>query len=297
MPTLAPKKQAGRFAGVVTRVQDFRRALAPSVRNFFRHGGFTSSAALAFYFLLSLLPFLIFLASALAFLPVHHLAERMTSLVSHFVPDQTLPMVRSMLISTMQSDEKLLSLGFVFAIVAASNAFAVMMEMLDGIYLGEQARSFWKVRLDAIYVTIVVGGLTVIALSAVLLGPRFAEELRRAFRISDTFVRIWPETRWLLVVGCVLASIEVLYYLGPSRRHPLRQQLSGSVFAVAVWIASSDLLGIYFREFAYLNAMYGTLTSFIVLMIWLQLIAAAILMGAELNVELDKLRKEAAAPA
>jgi len=212
----------------------------------------------------------------------------MINLVSHFVPDQTMPMVRSMLMSTMHSNEKLLSIGFILSIVAASNAFAVMMDMLNRIYAGGETQSFWKGRLEAIYVTVVVGGLTIVALSAILLGPRFAAELERVFRISHTFVRVWPVMRWLLVVGCVLASIEVLYFWGPNRRHSLRQQLPGSVFAVAVWIVSSELLGVYFREFSYLNAMYGTLTSFIVLMIWLQLIAVAILLGAELNVQIEQ---------
>ena len=91
----------------------------------------------------------------------------------------------------------------------------------------------------------------------------------------------------MLAVGCALASVETLYYLGPNRRHALREQLVGSVFAVAVWIASCALLGIYLRRFSYLNAMYGTLASFIVLMIWLQITAIAILLGAELNVTIE----------
>ncbi len=262
-----------------------------SVRAFLNHRGLTTSAALAFYFLLSLLPFLIFLASALALLPVQHLATRMINLAAHFVPEQTMPMVKSMLISTMHTSNGLLSAGFIFAMVTASNAFAVMAGLLNRIYEGEERQSFWKSRLEAIYVTIVVGGLAIVGLSAVLLGPSFASLLEIYFDISHTFVIVWPVMRWLLVVSCVLASIEVLYFVGPNRRHSLRQQFPGSFFAVVIWIVSSELLGVYFRQFASLNAMYGTLTSFIVLMIWLQLIAVAILLGAELNVQIERQQK------
>ena len=132
--------------------------------------------------------------------------------------------------------------------------------------------------------------MTTVALSAMLLGPHFGRELARVFNINRTFVVVWPVLRYVLAVSCALASIEVLYYLGPSRKHTWREQFSGTVFAVAVWIASSGLLGIYLRRFSYMNAMYGTLASFIVLMIWLQITAAAILLGAELNVQLERSR-------
>jgi membrane protein len=261
-----------------------------TVSSFLRHNGLTSSAALAFFFLMSLFPFLIFLASALALLPIPHLATRMVRLVSHFVPDQTMPMVDSMLTSTMRTNNGLLSAGFTLAMIAASNAIASMATALNTIYEVDETRTFWQKRLSAIYVTFVVGGMTTVALGAMLLGPHFGRELARVFNVSRTFVTVWPFMRWVLVVACALGSIEMLYFLGPNRKHSLRQQFAGSLFAVVIWIGSSGLLGIYLRKFSYFNAMYGTLASFVVLMMWLQFAAMAILLGAELNVELETQR-------
>ena len=277
---------------------DYRMVVA-TVRSFLRHNGVSSSAALAFYFLMSLFPFLIFVASALALLPLPHLATRMVHLVSHFVPDQTMPMVQSMLNSTMHTNTKLLSAGFLLAMIAASNAFAAMGTALDTIYEGGQARKFWRGRFSAILITLAVGAMISVALGVMLLGPHFGRELASVSNVNRTFVVVWPLLRYALAISCALASIEVLYYLGPSRQHTWREQLPGSVFAVVVWMLSSGLLGIYLRRFSYMNAMYGTLTSFIVLMIWLQITAAAILLGAELNVQLDRGQpaERAAAPA
>ena len=263
--------------------------MTTTVESFLRHNGITSSAALAFFFLMSLFPFLIFLASALALLPIPHLATRIVHLVSHFVPDQTMPMVDGMLNSTMHTNNGLLSAGFILALIAASNAFAVLATELNKIYEVRETRTFWSKRLSAIYVTFAVGGMTTVALSAMLLGPHFGRELARVFNVSRTFVMVWPIMRWALVVTCALASIEMLYFLGPDRKHTLQQQFAGSVFALAVWIGSSGLLGIYLRKFSYFNAMYGTLASFIVLMMWLQFAAMAILLGAELNVQMEQL--------
>lgn len=266
-----------------------------TVRSFLVHNGITTSAALAYYFLLSLLPFLIFLASALALLPIPHLATKMVQLASHFVPSQTMPMVDSMLKSTMHADTRILSAGFVLAVLAASNAIAVMIAELDMIYESSGRMSFWSSRLRALYITAMVGGMTVVALSAMLLGPGFGRELARVFDIPDSFVDFWPLLRYILAVSCALASVEVLYFLGPRRKHSLRQQFPGSMFAVLVWIVSTALLGIYLRRFSYMNAMYGTLSSFIVFMIWMQITAAAILLGAELNVELENVHHAAKA--
>ncbi len=295
MPTTEPEQYAGPLPEIVPRLEHVRRLVTNTVRSFLRHNGLTSSAALAFFFLMSLFPFLIFLASALALLPIPHLAQRMVHLVAHFVPDQTMPMVDSMLTSTMHTNNGLLSAGFILAVIAASNAIASMATALNTIYEADETRTFWQKRLSAIYVTFVVGGMTAVALSAMLLGPHFGRELARVFNVSHTFVLGWPIMRWVLVVTCALASIGTLYYLGPDRKHTLRQQMVGSLFAVAVWIASSGVLGIYLRKFSYFNAMYGTLASFIVLMMWLQFAAMAILLGAELNVELEK-QKNATEP-
>jgi membrane protein len=289
MPTTEPDKYVGPLPEVMPRLDLIRRLVTATVRSFLRHNGLTSSAALAFFFLMSLFPFLIFLASALALLPIPHLAMRMVHLVSHFIPDQTMPMVGSMLTSTMHTNNGLLSAGFILAVIAASNAAASMATALNTIYEVDDKRTFWQKRLRAIYVTFAVGAMTAVALGAMLLGPHFGRELARVFNVSRTFVAVWPFMRWVLVVSCALAAIGALYYLGPNRKHTLRQQFLGSVFAVVIWIGSSGLLGIYLRKFSYFNAIYGTLASFIVLMMWLQFTAIAILLGAELNVELERL--------
>jgi membrane protein len=288
MVTSEAAERDGAGIELVPVAQYVRRVATATVRGFLLHNGFTTSAALAFYLLLSVLPFLIFLASALALLPVRHLAARMIQLASHFVPASTMPIVETMLNSTMHTSNSLLSIGFVLAVITASNAFAVLSSLLDVIYEVKDSPGFWRNRFSAIGTTMVVGAMMFVALSAMLLGPHFGRELERVFGVSHTFTIVWPTLRWVLAVTCALASIEVLYFLGVTRKHSLREQLPGSVFAVAVWILSSGIMGVYFRRFSYINAMYGTLASVIILAVWLQITAIAILLGAELNVQVEQ---------
>src|ERR1035438_8637350 len=247
---------SGPLPELLPLLERVRRVVTSSVRGFVRHDGFTSSAALAFFFLMSLFPFLIFLASALALMPIPQLAMRLTNLVAHFIPEQTMPMVESILDSTMRTNNGLLSAGFILAVISASNAVAAMSDALNTIYEVKETQTFWRSRVRAVWVTFVVGAMMSVALGAMLLGPSFGRELARVFNVSHSFVAFWPYTRWTLVMTCALASIEMLYYAGLRRQHTLRQQFPGSVFAVVVWIGSSGLLGIYLRKFAYFNAMY-----------------------------------------
>src|SRR5664279_3411559 len=295
MPPTASEPYSGPLPELLPRLERIRRIVLLSVRGFVRHDGFTSSAALAFFFLMSLFPFLIFLASALALLPIPHLATRMTHLVAHFIPGETMPMVEGMLSSTMRTNNGLLSAGFILAVISASNAIAAMSDALNTIYEVQEKQTFWRSRVHAVSVTFVVGAMISVALGAMLLGPHFGRELARVFNVNRSFVEFWPYMRWGLVLTCALASIEMLYFAGLRQQHTLRQLFPGSIFAVVVWIGSSGLLGIYLRKFSYFNAMYGALASFIVLMMWLQFTAMAILLGAELNVELEK-QKKAAGP-
>ena len=270
-----------------------RSVLLGMGRGFSRHEGVTRAAALAFFFFMSLFPFLIFLASAMALLPIHNLADRTLDVAANFVPDETMPLVESMLNATMRTNKGLLSAGFVIAIIAASNGFNALIAALDRVYEVQETRNFWRVRIMAVWMTFVVGGLVALALSAMLLGPHFGLRLADEFDVSDLFVAVWPFVRWVVALCAVAISFELMYCLAPNRKQPIVRQVPGAVFGMAVWVISSSLLGVYLRDVAYFNATYGMLTALLVLMIWFQLSAVAILLGAELNAQLE-LRRAAA---
>jgi membrane protein len=267
------------------------------LRGFVRHDLLNQSAALAFYFLTSMFPFLIFLGSALALLPIRHLATRTTELASNFVPAPSMPMVTGVLTATLHSSKGLLSVGFLGAVIFASNGFAAMIAALDLTYEVKETRSFWRVRLLAIWMTFVVGGLICLALTVMLLGPHFGHWLSNLLDLSDVFGSVWPYMRWVVIFTCMLSSFELLYFWGPNARHTFKSQIPGAVFAVFLWAFSSAMLGIYIRSFSYFNSTYGVLGVFILLMLRFQLSALAILLGGDLNAQLAKYREAAAVSA
>jgi membrane protein len=128
-----------------------------------------------------------------------------------------------------------------------------------------------------------------VALSVMIVGPRFGGWVANRIHLSRLFVLVWPYIHWSVAIGFSILAVETLYFLAPNVRQRLRATLPGATLAVGCWIALSYLLGLYFRHFASFNKTYGTLGAAIALMTWLYWTGFALLVGAELNCELAKI--------
>jgi membrane protein len=133
--------------------------------------------------------------------------------------------------------------------------------------------------------------MAVSALIVVFTGP-LAERAGDALGVSDVFVTVWDIAKWpvlILVVGLMLA---ILYYSAPNVRQPgFRWVTPGSILAVAVWIVASAAFALYVANFGSYNKTYGSLGGIIVFLVWLWLTNVAVLLGAELNAELERRRQ------
>jgi membrane protein len=97
----------------------------------------------------------------------------------------------------------------------------------------------------------------------------------------------WPYIRWFAVVGFTTLSVEVLYFIAPNLKQRFLAQIPGAVTAVVLWLASSFGLGLYLRSFSEFTSIYGTLGAMIALMLWFYWSSLAILIGAELNAQIQ----------
>ena len=274
-----------------------RSALVGTYDDVIRDHTLQMAAALAYYFVLSLFPSLIFLSAVVAYLPVPDLFNQALALMTHFLPADAMGLVRRVVSDVISPNkETFLSLGILGTLWAASGGFAAMIEALDIAYAVRDDRPFWKTRSLAVGLAFLTGTLMLIALSVMVVGPRFGEWLAGKIRLSGVFVLLWPYIHWTIAVGFTILAIEALYFLAPNVKQRFRATLPGAVVAVGCWIGLSYLLGLYFRHFGSFNKTYGTLGAAIALMIWLYWTGFAILVGAELNEELAKISKEGKLP-
>jgi len=270
-----------------------KNALIGTYVNVGRNHTLQMAAALAYYFVLSLFPALIFLSAVVAYLPVPDLFNQALALLATFLPADAMGLVQRVLADVISPNKgTFLSLGILGTLWAASGGFAAMIEALNIAYDVRDDRPFWKTRPLAVGLAFLTGALLLMALSVMVVGPRFGEWLAGRVHLSELFVLLWPFIHWTIAIGFTILAVEALYFLAPNVKQRLRATLPGAVVAVGCWIALSYLLGIYFRHFGNFNKTYGTLGAAVALMIWLYWTGFAMLVGAELNEELAKISKE-----
>lgn len=268
-------------------VDRWKKALYRAVDDVNKNHTLAFAAGLSYYFLLSLFPALVTLASVIGFLPIPNLWDRSLDLLSHYVPSDSMGLVRTVLRDVVTPNRgAFLSFGLLGTIWASSSGFAAMIEALDVAYDVPETRPYWKTRSLAILLMFSVGGLMLVALGVMLVGPGFGVWIANQLHVTSIWSDIWPFVRWATSTAFIVLAVEGLYFFGPNVRQQFKSSLPGAIIAVLGWVGLSWGLGIYFQRFANFNKTYGTLGAAIALMMWFYWTAFAILFGAEINSEL-----------
>jgi membrane protein len=269
-----------------------KHALAETYEDVLRNHTLQMAAALSYYFVLSLFPCLIFMSAIVAYLPVPNLFEQALSMMARFLPPDSMGLVRRVLSDVITPNRgTFLSFGILGTLWTASGGFSATIEALNIAYDVEDDRPFWKTRPLAVGLALVIGALMLVALSVMIVGPRFGGWLSGRIHLSYLFALLWPYLHWSIAIGFTVLAVEAVYFLGPNVKQRFLATLPGAILAVGCWLALSYLLGLYFRHFAHFNKTYGTLGAGIALMTWLYWTAFAMLVGAELNCELAKISR------
>jgi membrane protein len=246
------------------------------------------AAGLSYYFVLSLFPFLILLASLLAYLPIPHLFDQILVMMARVVPSDSMRLVYKVVGTVVHPNGGLLTLGIIGTLWASSGGFNSLIEALNVAYNIPETRPIWKTRLLSVGLTFVIGGLLTVALATMVFGPKLGEWIADLVGLGSAFVRVWPYIKWGVSIAFTVLAVELLFWWAPNVRQRFRSTLPGAIIGVVFWIGSSYLLGFYFRHFANYNKTYGILGAAIALMVWLYWSWFAVLIGAEINAEVLK---------
>lgn len=241
------------------------------------------AAALAYYFVVALFPFLIFLSAVVAHLPLPDFFSQVMGLIARVVPAASMGPLRNLMKDTILSTPtRLLTFGILLTLWSASSGFTALIDAVNTAYDVSETRRYWKTRVLALGLTFSVGCLLVIALGLLLVGPRLGERLTEAFGMGA----LWPYVRWAVAIACTVLAVELLYFVAPNVKQRFVSTFPGALIAVGGWIGLSCLLGIYFRDFSAYSKGYGSLGVALTFSIWLYGTGIVVLMGAQFNAEL-----------
>jgi membrane protein len=252
---------------------------------------FVFAAGLSYYFVLSLFPLLVSMASLLGYVPIPHLFEGLLRLMAKLVPGDGMSLVRTIVSDVISHKHRhVLTLGLVFTIWTASSGFAATIDGLNVVYRVRETRRVWKTRPIAMGLTLLAGSLLLLAVGLMVEGTSFGIWFTGRFDLNPGILAVWRYLQWGIAIVFAVLAAELLYHFGPDVKQRFRDSLSGAIVAVMIWIGLSYLLGSYFRHFESLDKTYGPLGAAIGLYIWFYLSGFAILVGGELNFLLCELR-------
>jgi membrane protein len=269
----------------------FRSALA----EFSRDQCTDLAAALTYYAVLSLFPALLAIVSLLGVLgqgesTVNALLDLVRSIGQGDVADQLRGPVSDMV--TAGGAGLTLVVGLLGALWSASGYVGAFGRAMNRIYQVDEGRPIWKLRPLQLGLTLVLVVLASLVLLGLVVSGSVARAVGDAIGLGDTAVTVWNVAKWPVILVIVAAMVAMLYYATPNVRQPKFRWVSvGAGIAILTWVAASVAFGLYVSNFGSYNKTYGALAGVIVFLLWLWLTNLALLLGAEVDAEMERARQ------
>jgi membrane protein len=247
------------------------------------------SAQLSYYFFLALFPALICLVALASFFPIEHFTDIILSILMRVAPPDVLALVQRQLMVISESHSAgLLTFGIIGTVWSASAGMNALIRTLNFAYHVPETRPWWRVRLRAMALTVVVPAFVLASLTIVLVGPILGERLADSIHVSALFVWSWRIVHWPLVFTLAVCGLSFVYTVAPDASQRWQCLIPGSCFATGVWIGATLGLRWYVASLAQYERTYGTIGTALVILLWFYVSGLAMLVGAELNSVLNE---------
>lgn len=269
-------------------------AVLKRARGEFKRDNLTDLAAsLTYYGVLSIAPALVVLVAALGLLGRDATAQ-VVNQVQAIAPGSSAEFVRT-LIGQAQANKSGAGLGAVFGLLialwSASGYVSAFMRASNVIYDIPEGRPIWKTVPIRVGVTLLAVVVMIISAVIVVVSGPVAEQVGGLVGAGDTAVLVWGVLKWPVLLVLVSVLFAVLFWASPNAKQGGVKWVSpGGVIAVLIWLIVSGLFALYVAYFSSYNKTYGSLAGVVVFLVWLWLTNLAILLGAEVNAELDRSR-------
>jgi membrane protein len=247
------------------------------------------AAQLAYYFVLALFPALLCLIAFASLFPLHALTDDMARLLGPIAPAAAIAIIQDEMVKLAARDDSgLFSLGLLGALWSSSAAMGAIVNAVNRAYDIVEARPWWRVRLVAVLLTLGLAFFILIALTLVLAGPELADWCAQWMGFPVVFAWIWKILQWPLVCALAATGIGLIYYFAPDAEQDWVWITPGSLIATLLWLAGSLGFRMYVVHVSNYEGTYGAIAGVIVVMVWFYLTGLAIVIGAELNAEIEK---------
>jgi membrane protein len=282
------------------RPRSWAQVLKRTVKEFSNDNLTDWAAALTYYGVLAIFPALIALVSVLGLIG-HSATQPLLNNLNTVAPGPAKQIFTSAITGLQKSQGAagvLFVIGIASAIWSASGYVGAFMRASNAIYEVEEGRPFYFKRPVQLLVTVVMLVMLAASAFAVVITGGLAKQVGNLVGVGNTAVTVWDIAKWPVLVLVVAIMFSILYWAAPNVKQPgFRWLTPGGLLAVVVWLVASALFALYVSNFGSYNKTYGTLGGVIAFLVWLWISNIAVLLGAELNAELERGRQlEAGVP-
>lgn len=251
------------------------------------------ASEMAFSFILAFFPFMIFLVSIFGVAGTEDQVNQIILYISAFVPASVMEVVQNTLQNVIDSSSgSLLTVGFLAAMLVASNAMAIMIKGLNRAHNVEETRPIWYTRGLSIVMLFINALVMFIGVNSIIFGKLILSLILNYIHISPEYVNTVLFIRWPIVFMALFTMAFLNYYFMPNilgtKNARLYSTIPGSLFFCLFWLFASWAFGVYVNNFGMYNKVYGTIGVFAVLLLWMYYTSLIILIGGEINSQFYK---------
>lgn len=243
------------------------------------------ASSISFYFILALLPSIIFFFSLIPYIPIENFSDKIMIGLQSILPKGAYLILESTIRDMVSRQHGgILSINFFLAMFVASNGVNSMMKAFDKMNQTFKERNWWQKRIASIRILVLVSSQIIIAVLLIIKGKELLEYILHVLQTKNTVTYIILSiVKGILIVFSFFNIIALIYYFGPSVKKKYRYFSAGATFATLFSIVMTYGFQIYASYLNNFNRLFGSLGIMVVIMMLIYLNALVLLFGFELN--------------
>ncbi len=261
------------------------------IQRFDRHDISQTGAQLAYFFLLSLSPFLIFFNALISALNIK--SDVIFAQLAPILPGQIMDIIADYSdYALANQNAALLSAGLVITLYSASRAVGALIYAINRAYEIEHERKPVRQLIMSMLFTLCVAVILVLTVLLITAGTNFVNYAAKLYLISDHVVLYIKLTSWAIGLAIMFAIISAIYYIIPNKKLEYRSVLPGVIFSVLSLTLFTLAFSAYINHFSSFSMVYGSTGAVIILLLWLYFTGIVLVAGAEINSILEQAPKK-----
>jgi membrane protein len=250
------------------------------------------AAAISYSVFLAIFPFLIFLFNIIPFIPIDNFQQMLLGIIQDFMPRMAYESVKETIIDIItRPRSSLLILNLILTLYFSTNGVNSLIEAFNNTYHDLESRPGYKQYLVSVAIVLINSFLLIIAIGLMTFGSAILTWILPAAIQNSSFVVFSLEMlRWLIILALLLTAISIIYYLAPARRKSFRFFSPGSLLATFLIVITTLGFNFYVDNFASYNALYGSLGTLMIVLVWIYINAISLIVGFELNASIRTAR-------